>query len=75
MILPPPVVTGLLRSIRLRRLLRPVRLLRPAKLARGAFSLAGVRYAALLAVLTAIAGGQALASTESASDARAWIGH
>jgi voltage-gated potassium channel len=58
-ILTPPVVAGLLTSLRLLRLLRLVRLLCLAKLARRAFSLAGVRCAALRAVLTAIAGGQA----------------
>ena len=46
------------------RLLRLVRLLRVAGLARTVFSLTGVRYAALLAVLTAIAGAQAFATTE-----------
>lgn len=68
-ILTPPIVSGLLTSIRLLRLLRLVRLLRLAQLARGAFSMAGVRYAALLAVLTAIAGGQAFAAAEGGSDA------
>jgi voltage-gated potassium channel len=41
-----------------------VRLLRLAQLARGVFSLAGVRYAAILSVLTAIAGGEAFAAIE-----------
>ena len=68
-VLTPPFVTGLLTSIRLLRLLRLVRLLRLAQLARGAFSLAGVRYAALLAVLTAFAGGQAFAEVENRPDA------
>src|SRR4051812_33106815 len=61
----PPFMSGLVQSIRLLRLLRLVRLLRLAQLARGIFSLAGVRYAALLAVLTAIAGGEAFASIEN----------
>ena len=67
-ILTPPVVSSTLTSIRLLRLLRLVRLMRVAELARGAFSLAGVRYAALLAVLTAFAGGQAFADVEGTSD-------
>jgi voltage-gated potassium channel len=67
-ILTPPFVSSTLTSIRLLRLLRLVRLLRVAELARGAFSLAGVRYAALLAVLTAFAGGQAFADVEGTSD-------
>src|SRR3954453_18844244 len=42
---------------------------RLAQLARGVFSLAGVRYAAVLAVLTAIAGTEAFASIEKVSRA------
>jgi voltage-gated potassium channel len=68
-VLTPPVISGLMTSIRLLRLVRLFRLLRVAQLARGVFSLAGVRYAALLAALTAIAGGQAFASAEHVSDA------
>jgi voltage-gated potassium channel len=67
-VLTPPVVPSTLSSIRLLRLLPLLRLLRLAELARGAFSLAGVRYAALLAVLTAFAGGQAFAEVEGVSD-------
>jgi voltage-gated potassium channel len=51
--------------VRLLRLLRLVRLLRLAGLARSVFSLAGVRYAALLAVLTAVAGAQAFSTAEN----------
>jgi voltage-gated potassium channel len=65
----PPFVSGLVQSIRLLRLLRLVRLLRLAQLARGVFSLAGVRYAAILAVLTAVAGGEAFAAIENVSRA------
>ena len=70
----PPFMSGLVQSIRLLRLLRLVRLLRLAQLARGVFSLAGVRYAALLAVLTAIAGGEAFAAIEKIprADAMYW---
>jgi voltage-gated potassium channel len=68
-VLTPPFVSGLVQSVRLLRLLRLVRLLRLAQLARGVFSLAGVRYAAVLAVLTAIAGAEAFASIEKVSRA------
>ena len=64
-VLTPPFGSGLL------RLLRLVRLLRLAQLARGLFSFAGVRYAALLAVLTAFAGQEAFAVTASGSARRA----
>jgi voltage-gated potassium channel len=67
-LLTPPFVPSTLTSIRLLRLLPLLRLLRLAELARGAFSLAGVRYAALLAILTAFAGGQAFADVEGVSD-------
>lgn len=63
-LLTPPFAAALLQSVRLMRLLRLVRLFRLAWLARAAFSLAGVRFAALLAALTAIAGGQAFATIE-----------
>jgi voltage-gated potassium channel len=43
------------------------RLARAAGLAWGVFSLAGLRYAALLAILTAIAGGEAFAEIEGVS--------
>lgn len=63
-VLTPPFAAALLQSVRLMRLLRLVRLLRLAWLARAAFSLAGVRYTAVLAVLTAIASAQAFATIE-----------
>jgi voltage-gated potassium channel len=63
-VLTPPFAAALLQSVRLMRLLRLVRLLRLAWLARAAFSLAGVRYTAVLAVLTVIAGAQAFATIE-----------
>jgi voltage-gated potassium channel len=66
-VLTPPFASALLQSFRLLRLLRLVRLLRLASLARAAFSLVGVRYAGLLAALTAVAGGQAFATAEGVS--------
>jgi voltage-gated potassium channel len=53
----PPVLPAGLQSLRVLRLLRLVRLLRLAQLSREVFSLEGLRYALLLAVLTAIGGG------------------
>jgi voltage-gated potassium channel len=53
----PPVLPAGLQGLRVLRLLRLVRLLRLAQLSREAFSLEGLRYAMLLAVLTAIGGG------------------
>jgi voltage-gated potassium channel len=58
-VLTPPVLPGGLQSLRVLRLLRLVRLLRLAQLSREVFSLEGLRYAMLLAVLT-IFGGAAL---------------
>lgn len=73
-VLTPPFAAGLLQSVRLLRLLRLVRLLRLAGLMRSVFSLAGVRYAALLAVLTAVAGAEAFSTAEGVpkNDALYW---
>jgi voltage-gated potassium channel Kch len=73
-VLTPPFAGSLLVSVRVLRLLRLVRLLRLATLARAVFSLAGVRYAALVAALTAVAGAQAFSTVEnvSAGDALYW---
>jgi voltage-gated potassium channel len=54
-VLTPPFLPASLQALRVFRLLRLLRLLRVAKLARRMFSLEGVRYAALLAALTALA--------------------
>jgi voltage-gated potassium channel len=55
--LTPPVLPAGLQSLRVLRLLRLVRLMRLAQLSREVFSLQGLRYAMLLAVLTVIGGG------------------
>jgi voltage-gated potassium channel len=60
----PPFLTAALTSMRLLRLARLIRLLRVIQLARGAFTLEGVRYAGVLAVLTAFAGAHAFAVAE-----------
>jgi voltage-gated potassium channel len=59
-----PAAFGTLRVLRLVRLLR---LLRVAKAARVAFSPVGVRYAALLAAVTALGAGEAFAMLEGTS--------
>jgi voltage-gated potassium channel len=60
----PPFVSASFQSIRALRLVRLLRLARVAQLARGELSLEGLRYAALLALLTAIAGGEGFAEAE-----------
>jgi voltage-gated potassium channel len=55
--LTPPVLPPGLQGLRVLRLLRLLRLFRLAQLSREVFSLEGLRYAMLLAVLTAIGGG------------------
>jgi voltage-gated potassium channel len=63
-VLTPPFLPSSLQAIRALRLLRLVRLLRLAQLGRQFFSLQGLRYMALLAVLTALGGGAAFAAVE-----------
>jgi len=63
-IVTPPFVPSGLAGARALRLLRLVRLLRLASLSRRAFSLAGLRYVALLAGLTVLGGGAAFAAVE-----------
>jgi voltage-gated potassium channel len=70
-LLTPPLVTAFT-SLRLLRLLALVRLLRVGSLAKRLFSMAGLRYAAMLAALTAFVGGSAFASVEP--DQSTWNG-
>jgi voltage-gated potassium channel len=65
-ILTPPFLAALA-PVRLLRLLRLLRLVRLASAARVLFSAEGVRYAALLAALTVVAGGAGYASLEGGS--------
>jgi voltage-gated potassium channel len=60
----PPFLPLSLQALRVFRLLRLARLFRLAPLARRLFSLEGLRYAALLAILTVLGGGAAYASIE-----------
>lgn len=67
-VLTPPFLPSSLQALRALRVLRLLRLLRLARLARRTFSLDGLRYAALLAALTAVGGGYAYSAAESAQD-------
>jgi voltage-gated potassium channel len=60
----PPFLPASLQALRVFRLLRLARLFRLAPLARRLFSLEGLRYVALLAILTLLGGGAAYASIE-----------
>jgi voltage-gated potassium channel len=67
-LLTPPFLPSALQAARLFRLLRLLRLLRLAKLGRRFFSLDGLRWAGVVALLTALGGGAAFASVESTGD-------
>ncbi len=71
-LLTPPFLPSSLQAARVLRLLRLLRLLRIAKLARRMFSLEGVRWAAVLAVLSALTSGAAYAAIEEG--ASTWDG-
>lgn len=62
--LTPPFLPSSLQAIRALRLLRLVRLLRLAAVARRIFSMQGLKYVALLALLTALGGGAAFSAVE-----------
>ena len=66
-VLTPPFLVSVVQSVRVLRLLRLVRLIRLAPLLRALFTAKGLRYAALLTLLTALAGGVAFASVENTS--------
>lgn len=63
-VLTPPFAEAILQSLRLVRILRLVRLLRVAYLARSVFSLAGLRWITLLAVLVTVTGASAFSHAE-----------
>ncbi len=64
-VLTPPFLPTSLQALRVFRLARLLRLMRLAPLARRFFSLEGVRYAAVLALVTALGGGAAFAAAEN----------
>jgi voltage-gated potassium channel len=63
-VLTPPLLPAGLQSLRVLRLLRLLRLARLAQLSRQVFSLQGLHYAALLAILTVIGGGAVFVAFE-----------
>jgi voltage-gated potassium channel len=63
----PPFLPASLQAARALRLIRLIRLARLARLSRQVFSLAGLRYAAILALLTVLGGGAAFAAVEKRS--------
>lgn len=67
-VLTPPFLPSSFQALRALRLLRLLRLLRVARYARRVFSLDGVRYAAILAALTAVGGGYAYSAIEHGQD-------
>lgn len=70
--LTPPVLPPQLQALRVFRLLRLVRLVRLASLSREVFSLEGLGYASLLAVLTIFAGGAVFKAFESGQHLTEW---
>jgi voltage-gated potassium channel len=71
-VLTPPFLPATLAAARVLRLLRLVPLLRLAVIVRNLFTIDGVRYVALLAFVTVLAGGTAFASVER--EPTAWDG-
>jgi len=63
-VLTPPFMPASLQALRVIRLLRLLRLLRLVQIARRSFSVVGLRYAAVLALVTALGGGAAFAAIE-----------
>jgi len=63
-VLTPPLLPASLQALRVFRLLRVLRLLRLAQIGRRLFSLEGLRYAALLGLVTVLGGGAAFAEVE-----------
>ena len=72
-ILTPPFLPASLQALRFFRLLRLLRLIAVVRYARRLFSLDGLRYGALLALVTVLAGGAAFAAAEG-NDVSAWDG-
>jgi voltage-gated potassium channel len=66
-VLTPPFLPASLQAARALRLLRLFRLIRVVQLARRVFSLEGLRYVGILAVLTALGGGAAFSAVEERS--------
>ena len=73
-VLTPPILPPGLQSLRVLRLLRLLRLVKLAQVSRRVFSFQGLRYAALLALLTIIAGGATFAAADKGQDLDLWDG-
>ena len=72
-VLTPPFLPASLQALRVFRLLRLLRLVVAVRYARRVFTLGGLRYGALLALVTALAGGAAFAAVEG-GDVDTWDG-
>lgn len=68
-VLTPPVLPASLQSLRVVRLLRLLRLLRLAQLSHRLFSTQGLQYAALMSLVTALAGGSIFRAFERGNQA------
>ena len=73
-IVTPPFLPASLEAARIFRLLRLLVLVRAAVLARRLFSLEGLRDAAVISLVTILAGGAAFAALEKDQDLSAWDG-
>jgi voltage-gated potassium channel len=73
-VLTPPVLPLGLEAVRLLRLLRLIRLAAVGRYAKQAFSLEGLRYAAIVAILVTIAAGAAFAALEKDQHLSMWDG-
>jgi voltage-gated potassium channel len=72
-VLTPPFLPASLQALRVFRLLRVLRLIAAVRYARRLFTLGGLQYGALLAVITVLGGGAAFAASEG-SDVSTWDG-
>jgi voltage-gated potassium channel len=73
-VLTPPFAPASLQAARAFRLVRLIRLAAAAKVLRGYFTMAGLRYATLIAAFGILAGGAAFAAVEPEQDLSAWDG-
>lgn len=72
-VLTPPILPGGIQALRVLRLLRILRLLRAVQAARRLFTMNGLRYGAVLALMTVFVGGAAFSAAEG-PEVSAWDG-